>query len=634
MLRGYCRGMIRQMARGRRVGVLLFLGGLPMAAAAERQLLWGDTHLHTSYSFDAYVFNNTSAGPDTAYRYARGLPVEHPYHKARVQMTAPLDFLVVSDHAEFLGQIRNVHRNGVDTGGLGPLASLKAWLAAYFLNRAIDRGEGSSVFIERLPDPDLTPLEEATAATLGDDSIRLLPMPDQVEADAWRDITEAADAYNEPGVFSALIGWEWSATPGGANLHRVVITDSNAETASQFRPFGFDDGAFPEDLWAWLEATSAATGAGFTAIPHNSNISKGMMFAETSLRGEGLDANTIAQRGKWERVVEITQIKGDSETHPLFSPGDPFADFENYPFYIQRRWTEYQPRPGDFIRPALGLGLQVEKRQGQNPFQFGVIGSSDSHTGLSSFEENNFHGKMATDSIPANKRARVISDGPAADGWSMSAAGLAAVWAADNTRAAILAAIQRREVYATTGPRITLQFYGAGDLSEDDLHPGLQDLLARGAVPMGGELRALDAAPAFVVAASKDPVEANLDRIQIVKGWLDASGQNREQVYDIAWSGSRVLDPDGRLPPVGDAVDRRTGKVANTIGATQLAAFWRDPRFDPSQSAFYYVRVLQIPTARHSLLDAVALGLESAPGHPDTIQERAYSSPIWYRPGG
>ena len=334
-------------------------------------------------------------------------------------------------------------------------------------------------------------------------------------------------------------------------------------------------------------------------------------------------------------MVEITQIKGDSETHSLFSPDDTFADFENYPYYIQRKWTRYLPQPGDFVRPALRLGLQLEQRQGQNPFQFGVIGSSDSHTGLSSFEENNFHGKMATDSIPANKQGQVISDGPAANGWSMSASGLAAVWAEDNTRAAILAALQRREVYATTGPRIALQFYAASELGEDDLQrPQLRELVALGAVPMGGELGPLDAAPEFIVTASKDPLEAKLDRIQIVKGWLDGSGQTREQVYDVAWSGSRTLGADGSLAQVGDTVDRRTGKVANTIGATQLGAVWRDPRFDPAQAAFYYVRVLQIPTARHSLLDAAALGLEGAPGQPDTIQERAYSSPIWYRPGG
>ncbi len=624
------------MTRCRRIGLLLGLA-LPAAACCgeQRQLLWGDTHLHTSYSFDAYVFNNLTAGPETAYRYARGMPVEHPYHRARVQIAAPLDFLVVSDHAEFLGQIRNIHRHGVDTTGLGFLASLRARLVAYFLNRAIDNAQGPSLFIERLPDPDVTPLEAATAATLGDDSVRLLPMPDRVEIDAWRDITEAADVYNEPGVFSALIGWEWSSIPGGANLHRVVITDSDAGTAQRFSPFGFDDSAFPQDLWDWLDTTSAATGAAFTAIPHNSNISKGMMFADTSLRGDKIDAGYIAQRARWERVVEITQIKGDSETHSLFSPQDTFADFENYPFYIQRKWTRYQPRPGDFVRPALRLGLQLGRLQGQNPYQFGVIGSSDSHTGLSSFEENNFHGKMATDSIPANKQSQVISDGPAADGWSMSASGLAAVWAEDNTRGAILAALRRREVYATTGPRIALQFYGASELGEDDLQrPELRDLVERGAVPMGGELGPLDAAPRFIVTASKDPMEANLDRIQMVKGWVDGAGQTWEQVYNIAWSGSRTLAADGSLGPVGDTVDRRTGKVANTIGATQLATVWRDPTFDPNQAAFYYVRVLQIPTARHSLLDAVALGLEAAPGHPDTIQERAYSSPIWYRPGG
>jgi hypothetical protein len=601
--------------------------------AADKQLLWGDTHLHTMYSSDAYANNNLTAGPETAYRYARGMPVIHPYHRARVQIKTPMDFLVVSDHAEFLGEIRNIHRNGVNTSELGIIDTIKARVAAFVLNRAIDSGDGRSLFVDILPDPDLTPKQDAEAAGLENSDLGLLPMPKQVEIDSWRTITDIADSYNEPGVFSALIGWEWSSIPGGANLHRVVITDSDAATAQQYDPFGLDDSPFPEDLWVWLEETSAATGADFTAIPHNSNISKGVMFSASSLRGEFMTAEYVALRAKWERVAEITQIKGDAETHSQFSPDDEFADFENYPYYIQRKWTEYQPQTGDFIRPALKLGLQLEQQLGQNPYSFGVIGSTDSHTSLSSAEEDNFHGKLATDSIPENKRRRFNEEGPGSSGWAMSASGLAAIWAEDNTREAIVAALKRREVYATTGPRIAVQFYGGVDFNTSDLE--VSDLYshatARG-VPMGGELGHSDTAPTFIVVAAKDPLGANLDRIQIVKAWLDAAGEAQEKVYDIVWSGERSPGSDGRLPAVGNTVVLSTGKVANTIGATQLAAVWQDPKFDPQQPALYYTRVLQIPSPRHSLLDAIALGMEHAEGQPDTIQERAYTSSIWYRP--
>jgi len=604
-----------------------------LVQAADRQLLWGDTHLHTTYSSDAYTNNNLSAGPETAYRYARGMPVVHPFHKARLQIETPLDFLVVSDHAEFLGQIRNIHRNGVDTSDLGPLDTIKAWVAQYVLNDAIDSGDGRDLFIKVLPNPDLTPLEDAIESTLEKSDLSLLPMPAQVEINTWRTITNIGEQYNEPGVFTALVGWEWSSIPGGANLHRVIVSDSDAATAQTYDPFGLDDSPFPEDLWAWLEKTSAATGADFIAIPHNSNISKGYMFDDKSLRGEAMTADYVARRFKWEKVAEITQTKGDSETHPMFSPDDEFADFENYPYYIQREWTEYSPQVGDFIRPALKRGLALEAELGQNPYMFGVIGSTDSHTALSSSEENNYHGKLATDSIPANKERRFAEAGKSSHGWAMSASGLAAVWAQENTRESILAAMKRREVYATTGPRIAVQFYGgtdfvAADLEGADLH---QRAVARG-VPMGGELPHSITAPTFIVVAAKDPVGGNLDRIQVVKGWLDNAGQQKEKVFDVAWSGERSMRPGGGLPAVGNTVNLKTGDVDNSIGAAQLSVVWQDPEFISGQSAFYYVRVLQIPTARHSLLDALALGREHAATYPDTIQERAYTSSIWYRP--
>ncbi len=610
---------------------------LAVAAAAQageaKRLLWGDTHLHTSYSFDAYLNDNMSADPDTAYRYAKGLPVVHPYHRARVRIDTPLDFLVVSDHAIYLGVMRELHERGVDTGDAGWWQALGMRVGAWFLRRAMDRGEGREVFADALPAASETPREAASSA--GDLAERIgLPTMYSAQVASWHAIADAADLHNDPGTFTALIGWEWSSTPAGANLHRVVVTDGDSASAKTYQPFSALDSAVPEDLWAWLETTSETARANFIAIPHNSNISKGYMFDETSLRGAQFDEEYLARRMKWERVVEITQIKGDSETHPGLSPDDEFADFETYPHYIQQGYTPYEARPGDYVRSALKRGLAIGRELGINPYRFGVLGSTDSHTGLASAEESNFWGKLATDSIPENKRGNWRqSDYPRSSGWAMSASGLAAVWARDNTRQAIVEAMRRREVYATSGPRIAVQFHGGADFTAADLESAdlYATATARG-VPMGGELSGLESAPAFIASASKDPLGANLDRIQIVKGWLEGAGGQRERVYDVAWSGERAPDAEGRLPAVGNTVDISEASYSNRIGAERLGAVWTDPDFDPAQPAFYYLRVLQIPTPRHSLYDAIALEAGHAEGQPDTIQERAYTSAIWYEP--
>jgi len=601
------------------------------ALAADKQLLWGDTHLHTTYSSDAYTNNNLTADPETAYRYARGMSVVHPYHRARVQIGTPLDFLVVSDHAELLGVIRYIHLEGVITDGLGPIDSIKAYFADWVLSRAIDKGEGRALFSSILPPPE-DPRVVAAQASLSD-GVGAIPDMLPVQKDTWKTITDIADRYNDPGEFSALIGWEWSSIPGGANLHRIVVTDSDAPTAQQYQPYSLNNSPYPEDLWKWLDEISASTGAGFIAIPHNSNISKGYMFDDKSLRGADFTSDYVELRRRWERIAEITQIKGDSETHSSLSPEDEFADFENYPFYIQNGYTPYEAQAGDYIRSALKRGLSIGATLGQNPYDFGVIGSTDSHTALASAEEANFWGKLATDSIPENKQRKFNQEYPSSSGWAMSASGLAAVWAEENTRASILEAMHRRETYATTGPRIQLQFFGGDGFTEADLEAAdvYDNATARG-VPMGGELAELTAAPSFLVVASKDPVGANLDRLQIVKGWLDANGAEQEKVFNVAWSDGRQLGADGRLPAVGNTVDIRTAAYSNSIGSEQLQAVWQDPEFDPAQAAFYYVRVLQIPTPRHSLYDAIALRMEHADEQPDTIQERAYSSAIWYKP--
>jgi len=610
------------------------VGGSGVAGAEDtKQLLWGDTHLHSSNSFDAYLNRNMSADPATAYRYAKGLPVIHAYHRARIQIETPLDFLVVSDHAEYLGVMRHIIERGIPTDDLDLIDQLQALYIEYWLEDVVEEDSGQSAFSSFLPEP--SPVEEAAA----NPPSSIIPNSELIQRTVWQEAIQIADEFNEPGKFTALIGWEWSSIPAGANLHRVVFTSAGADVASKFQPWSSSQSMYPQDLWDWLDETSARTGAEFVAMPHNSNISKGYMFETQTLRGVPYDAKVARQRLRLEPVVEVTQIKGDSETHPLFSPEDPFADFETYSYYIQQNAPDYDPKVGDYIRPALLRGLAIEEQIGFNPYRFGLIGSTDSHTGMASAEEPNFWGKFPRDGIPENKARRWRTgekEGGGPSGWSMSASGLAAVWAEGNTREAILEAFRRREVYATTGPRIGARVFGGWDFTPAEASaPSIAEVgYARG-VPMGGELSAAPegAAPTFLVHAMRDPKGANLDRVQIIKGWIDSSGKTHERVYNVAWSGTRTLDASGGLAPVGNTVDPDTGQYTNAIGSSQFAALWRDPDFDPAQPSFYYVRALEIPTPRHSLFDALALGQDPKTIEgPWWIQERAYTSPIWYAP--
>ena len=620
------------------VSIVLSLSASAALAQDEAtNLYWGDTHLHTSYSFDAFMNGNKTADPDTAYRWAKGQPVIHPYNRARVQLARPLDFLVVADHAELMGVIRAVHLEKIPLPDVGIWAGIKRWVSVKVLNSKLEDGTAGELFLDLLPisqanpggDPVQDPNNSMPTGAFGDTR--------GMEKITWHEIVDAAEKHNEPGKFTSFIGWEWSSIPTGANLHRVVFSPSGGDISKKYLPYGSDDSQYPEDLWAWLERTSKETGAEFLAIPHNSNISKGYMFQETTLKGVPISQDYAKTRVRWEPVAEITQIKGDSETHPALSPDDEFADFETYGFYIQNSDKDYVYKAGkaDYIRPALRRGLKLEQKVGINPYKFGVIGSTDSHSGLSSADEDNFWGKMARDSTPETKRSFGIGRRKLT-GWNMSAQGLAAVWATENTREAIFAAFKRREVYGTTGPRMKVRVFGGWGFAElNERQSNLSEIGYRDGVPMGGDLvrpTAVGAAPQFLIQAVKDPLGSNLDRVQMVKGWLDADGETHEQVFDVAWAGAREIGPDSKLPAVGDTVDRATGKTANTIGTPELITLWTDPTFDPDQRAFYYVRVLQIPTARHSLLDAIALQ-ESAPKEgPPVLQERAYSSAIWYTP--
>ena len=600
----------------------------PVSAAAEKQLLWGDTHVHSNLSTDAFMNGNFDFGPDEAYRYARGMPLLHPTTGARVQLQTPLDFLVVSDHAEGFGVSRAAAQEGLPREGLGVADRMQAWAIEILVGYMA----GDPTSIGKIL---------AFASPPGTDDVRewaktptsiAFPNLDRILRSTWAATTNASDANNDPGNFTALIGWEWSSTPAAANLHRVVFTSSDANVAQKFLPCSSSDSNYPEDLWACLEKASEDTGADFVAIPHNSNISRGFMFPiEKRLRGTKIDRDWIEQRARWETVVEATQIKGDSETHPSLSPEDPFADFESFPHYISPDPMVYTPEAGDFVRSALQRGLEIEEEFGANPYRFGLIGATDSHTGLAGAEEPNFWGKFMTDSTPelGSKTLAVIEK----FGWVASASGIAGVWAEENTRESIFAAFKRREVYSTTGPRIALRFYGAQSQTADDASAPNGETIRAAGVPMGGELRQGFAAPSFFIEAAKDPRSGHLDRIQMIKGWR-ANGASHERIYDVVGAGERERDANGSLLAVPNTVDLTTGTYSNEHGAATLTATWTDPDFDPAHAAFYYVRVLEIPTPRHATLDALALGLAAEEtGQPATLQERAYSSPIHYRPG-
>jgi hypothetical protein len=581
------------------------------ASAQQTQLLWGDTHLHTSFSPDAYIFGNRSASPDDAYRFAKGLPIVHPYHKARIQLERPLDFLVVSDHAEMLGVPYKLF--GGDSA-LAATSTGKRWLE---MNA---KGDITGVFQEFMRSVN--------------DNVPIGDFSGEIGRSIWQESTAITDRHDEPGKFTALVGWEWTSMPDGRNLHRVVLTPASGAAASKLLPFSNFDSDRPEGLWKWFEQQSAA-GLDFISIPHNSNLSDGLMFDEVDSAGRPLTADYARTRARWEPVVEATQIKGDSETRAELSPNDELAGFEIFDYLLKAQPNgklppSPPPKPGSYVRTALLRGLEVESRVGVNPYKFGVIGSTDAHTSASSPDEDNFHGKTARDSIPEHKFGE--QQGPYAE---MSASGIAGVWASANTREAIFAAFRRKEVYATTGPRIAVRFFGGFSFRAADART--RDVARVGyakGVPMGGDLTAAPKgrAPKFLIHAAKDPLGANLDRVQVVKGWLGADGKAHERVFDVAWSGDRKLGADGKLPPVGNTVDLAAGKYADTIGTAQLATVWTDPAFDPAQRAFYYVRVLQIPTPRHTLYDALALKREHPPRPPAVLQERAYTSAIWYAP--
>jgi hypothetical protein len=461
---------------------------------------------------------------------------------------------------------------------------------------------------------------------------------------AWQETIKAAEKYNDPGNFTAFIGFEWTSLIKGDNLHRVVMYRDGADKASQmvayttFPPLGSPN---PRDLWKWMSTYEKKTGGDVLAIAHNGNLSNGIMFPlQEQYDGKNLDKTYVTERAKWEPAYEVTQIKGDGETHPYLSPEDEFADYETWDvgnLDVSVAKTD-DMLAGEYAREALKRGLAIEKRLGTNPYKFGMIGSTDSHTSLATAQEDNFFGKHSGYE-PGPKRMThpfFESDAGTLYAWQQVSSGLAAVWATENTREAIFDAIARKEIYGTTGSRMAVRFFGGWEFSEQDINnrqPAFTGY-SKG-VPMGGELSKQlgDAkAPTFMVLALRDPIGANLDRIQVIKGWLDDKGKTHEKVYDVVWSGERKPDANGKLPPVGNTVDVKNANWTNTIGASELGTVWTDPEFDPKQKSFYYARVIEIPTPRWSTYDAFRYGVELPKDAPTSTQERSYTSPIWYTP--
>ncbi len=571
---------------------------------------FGQTHQHTGWSFDAAILD-VKLGPDNAYRHARGEKVMHPAGY-EVQLKVPLDFLSVTDHGEYLGILLQMYdpTNPLSKNPIaGPIIASgtdvdKSMSAFYGLVSKTIQSDGTSKADPELSTPEL-------------------------KRSMWGEMVKITDQFYEPGKFTTLLGYEWSSQPNMSNMHRNVIF-RDTKNIPEF-PFSYFDSEKPEELWKWMDL-QRANGSKLLAIPHNGNLSNGVMFATTDSEGSPISKAYAETRARNEPLTEIIQTKGQSETHPLMSPNDEFAGFEI--------WTKPVAGPGvvkivetNYVRNAYGNGLKLEQQLGVNPFKYGVVGGGDIHTSIVSHEEYAHTGEHNLKSgTPKQRLLEIRPDEPSKI--EQGSAGLSCVWAEENTREAIFDAMERKETWATSGSRITVRVFGGYDF--DDAIPGDENWIKKGyenGAPMGGDLPASNGSAAkFMVWALKGPNSGNLDRIQIVKGWIDVNGKNQEKIYNIAWSGDRKLDAEGNLPAVGNTVDIPNASYTNSIGNTELKTVWTDPDFDATQPAFYYVRVLEIPTPRWSTYDAKALGISPPKDFPATIQERAWTSPIWYNP--
>ena len=577
------------------------------------RVLFGDTHLHSAFSTDAGMVG-AKLGPEEAYRVSRGEEVISNTGW-RVKLIRPLDWVVLADHAENLGLADFIARSDPillanETG--------KKW------HDMVKAGKGFDAFIEW--------------ANVAEDQIN---EPKMAES-AWSRITEYAERFNQPGVFTTLIGFEWTSMPDGNNIHRNVIFRDGANLANQIIPMTQYDSTNPEDLWEYMSNYEEKTGGQVLAIPHNGNLSNGLMFDAATYDGNPLTEAWARTRMRFERIAEVTQQKGDGEAHPLLSPDDEFADFEtmdkgNITGTVAK--TE-DMLPREYARAALKRGLALEKELGINPYKFGMVGSSDNHTGIPTTREENNFSKAAFVEPSAERWEHVLIQGQKPElsvyEVDVGASGLAAVWARENTRESIWDALARKEVYGTSGTRMSVRVFAGWDFEEEEVHrPDFAREGYKRGVPMGGDLKAAPAgkSPTLMVRALRDPDGANLDRIQIIKGWMDAKGELHERIYDVAVSDGRTIDADGRCrTPVGNTVDIADASYTNTIGDALLGGHWVDPEFDPDQSAFYYVRVLEIPTPRWTAYDAKFFNVKMPEGTTMELQDRAYTSPIWYTP--
>lgn len=551
----------------------------------KKVLLWGDLHVHSNFSFDAYSFGNTSLGPDKAYEFAKGLPVTAPNGEL-AQLTTPLDFLLVSDHAEYLGLFLGLER---DDPKLKNSALGQRWLNYFKSGTQAPISREYVQMIERQKDIEL--------------------LPEDFNKSAWSKLLGFADRYNEPGVFSALIGFEWTSMINGDNLHRVVVYGDGSEKAKRMLPFSALDSPDPEDLWHFMEDYENLTGGQVIAIPHNGNVSNGKMFSDKRINGSDFDASYSAKRQRWEPLYEVTQVKGDAEAHPYLSPTDEYADFETWDQgNLRMEPKDKKMLQGEYARAALKNGLVLSNKHGTNPFKFGLVGGTDTHNALSTSDDENFYGKFV-DSLPGEERTSSSLGDRLWDNWRLSASGYTAVWAKENTREAIFDALKRREVYATSGPRILLKFFGGWNYVQEDLEdPEFFNKTAyEDGVPMGGSLTNSnsESKPRFVFKISKDPKGNNIDKFQIIKGWVEEDGKVNEKVYNVIES-------------------------ANGKGQESVFGIWVDQDFKINQEAFYYARVLEVPTKRWSTYDQERYDVSLAPEIPTLIRERAYSSPIWF----
>lgn len=580
------------------------------APNAERNVYFGAVHVHTNYSFDAFT-NGTLTTPANAYEWAQGKSIPGGGGGPDLKINTPLDFYAVSDHAEYMGVFKEMANpdSPLSKHPLAPRITSDDQNTAMQAFAEVLRNKSQGKKDPTLDDPELNKT-------------------------VWRDIVKTADDFYVPGKFTTFPAFEWTANPNMRNLHRVVVfRDSNKVPEMAFSSNDTND---PEDLWAWMEA-NRRNGSTLLAIPHNGNASDGLMFSLRTYTDEPFTKEYIGTRARNEPLYEITQIKGTSETHPDLSPNDEFAGFEQWDYTLSADALRPTHRKGSFARQALLDGLSFAAGDMGNPFHYGFIGDTDTHNAAATHEEDNYTGKFAFENNPEHRLKGLEGqpEGQKQQVREFSSGGLAGVWAEENTREAIFDAMMRKETFGTTGPMITVRFFGGWNLGKDDI--ASKDFVKRGytgGVPMGGQLETpgKDQSPTFLVWAAKDPKSGNLDRVQIIKGWVDSKGDQHEKIYDVAWSGDRELDSKGNLPAIGSTVDAKKATYSNTIGQAELSAVWTDPDFDADQHAFYYARVLEIPTPRWSTRDAVKVGIDIPAGLPVSIQERAYTSAIWYTP--